>query len=138
MSLVALVLATACRRGVPIVDNAPKPAIARGTITGIVHGPEGTSGIPDRTVTIMNIETGERHATRTNSTGGFTIEALPGKYRVQVELHAGESLIKAPAVVNLDRGDIDSHIEFIVAAARILRPRGAAYRVDNGLGSPIA
>jgi len=57
---------------------------------------------------------------------------------VQVELHAGESLVKSPDVVTLDRGDIDSHIEFVVGTARISRPRGPAYYVDNGLGSPIA
>ena len=136
--LVALVAASACRRGVPVVDTAPKPLVARGTIAGIVHGPGNTSGIPDRTVTATNIETGERHQARTTSAGGFSIEATPGKYRLQVELHAGESLIKAPDVVVLDRGDIDSHIEFVVGAARVARPRGPAYWVDNGLGAPIA
>jgi hypothetical protein len=138
IGVIALVAATGCRRGVPVVDNAPKPAEAKGTITGIVHGPAGTSGIADRVVTATNIETGARHQVRTDVNGGFTIEADPGKYRVQVELHAGESLIKTPDVVKLDRGDIDSHIEFVVAAARISRPRGPAYHVDNGLGSPVA
>ena len=39
-------------------------------------------------------------------------------------------------IVDLDRGDIDSHIEFVVSNARTaFRP---VYRVDNGLGSPIA
>jgi len=89
-------------------------------------------------VTATNLETGERLQTRTTTNGGFTIEAKPGKYRVQVELHAGESLVKSPDVVTLDRGDIDSHIEFVVGTARISRPRGPAYYVDNGLGSPIA
>jgi hypothetical protein len=129
---------TSCRRGVPVIDTAPKPAVARGTIAGIVRGPANTSGIPDRLVTATNIETGERHQTRTTTSGGFSIEASPGKYRVQVELHAGESLVKAPDVVTLDRGDIDSHVEFIVGTARVARPQGPAYRVDNGLGAPIA
>jgi hypothetical protein len=127
-----------CRRGVPVVDTGPKPAIARGTITGIVRGPAGTSGIAGRTVVATNVDTGERHAARTSSTGGFTLEALPGKYRLQVELRPGETVVKAPDVVVLDRGDIDSHVEFIVGTARIARPRGPAYRVDNGLGPPIA
>ena len=138
VGLITLVAATACRRGVPVIDNAPKPAIARGTITGIVRGQAATSGIADRTVTATNVETGERHQARTDSAGGFTLEASPGKYRLQVELHAGESLVKSPEVVHLDRGDIDSHIEFIVGTARVARPRGPAYHVDNGLGSPIA
>ena len=138
VGIAALVVIGACRRGVPVVDTGPKPAVARGTITGIVRGPAGTSGIADRTVVATNVDTGERSTVRTNSTGGFTLEELPGKYRLQVELHPGETLIKAPDVVVLDRGDIDSHIEFIVGTARIARPRGPAYRVDNGLGPPIA
>jgi hypothetical protein len=138
VSLAALIAATSCRRGVPVVDTAPKPAEADGTITGIVHGPAGTSGIPNRVVTATNLETGARLQTRTATNGGFTIEAKPGKYRVQVVLHPGESLVKSPDVVTLDRGDIDSHIEFVVGTARISRPRGPAYYVDNGLGSPIA
>ena len=138
LGILALLLSGACRRGVPVVDAGAKPPNARGTITGIVRGPADTSGIPDRTVTATNIETGERHQARTNSNGGFTLEAMPGKYRLQVELHAGESLVKGPDVVTLDRGDIDSHIEFIVSTARVARPRGPAYHVDNGLGSPIA
>ena len=136
--LVALVIAAGCRRGVPVIDNTPKPPVARGTITGIVRGPTGTSGVADRVVTATNLETGERHQTRTTSAGGFTLEAQPGRYRVQVELHPGESLLKAPDIVVLDRGDIDSHIEFVVGTARVARPRGPAYHVDNGLGSPIA
>lgn len=120
------------------MDNAPTPPVADGTITGIVHGPAGTSGIADRVVTATNIDTGERHQVRTAVNGGFTLTASPGKYRVQVELHPGESLIKSPDVVTLDRGDIDSHIEFVLGTARISRPRGPAYHVDNGLGSPIA
>lgn len=138
VGLAALIAATSCRRGVPVVDTAPKPAVARGTIAGIVHGPSGTTGIADRLVTATNVETGERHQTRTTSAGGFSIEAMPGKYRVQVELHAGESLIKAPDIVALDRGDIDSHVEFVIGAPRVARPQGPAYRVDNGLGAPIA
>ena len=39
--------------------------------------------------------------------------------------------------MDLEKGDIDSHIEFVLAAVRVARPRGPAYRVDNGLGSPI-
>ena len=132
-----LVSLGACRRGVPVVDMAPKPATARGTIAGIVSGPDGATGIPDRTVTATNLETGERHQARTTPAGGFSIEAVPGKYRLQVELHAGESLIKAPDIVTLDRGDIDSHVEFVVGTVRVSRPR-PDYRGDRMLGAPIA
>lgn len=137
LGIVALVFA-GCRRGVPVVDTAPKPAIARGTITGTVRGPEGTSPVSGRTVEIVNVETSERHTVTTSENGGFTIELQPGTYRLDVRLQPGETLSKHPGIVKLDRGDIDSHIEFVIASARVLRPSGPAYHLDNGLGSPIA
>jgi hypothetical protein len=45
---------------------------------------------------------------------------------------------RTTAIVDLTRGDIDSHIEFVLPASRVDRPRGPAYRVDNGLGPSIA
>jgi len=128
----------ACRRGVPIVDTAPKPRVANGTITGMVRGPEGTSPMSGRTVEAVNLNTGERASVVTGTTGGFTLKLPPGKYRLELALHDGETLTKRPDVVDLTRGDIDSHIEFVVGAARVARPRGPAYRLDNGLGSPVA
>lgn len=134
----AAVVVLSCRRGVPVVDVGPKPPSPRGTITGIVRGPEGTSPVAGRTVHVVNVATGERHAVKTSSNGGFTIELPAGKYRLELPLRDGEMLVKSPGVVDLDTGDIDSHVEFVLAAARVDRPRGAGYRVDNGLGSPIA
>jgi hypothetical protein len=132
----ALMFAGGCRQGVPVVDLGPQPPAARGTITGIVRGPQGTSA--GRTVEVVNTATGERRTGRIADNGGFTIELPAGQYRLELPLRAGETLLKRPGVVNLDRGDIDSHIEFVLGPARVTRPRGPAYRLDNGLGSPIA
>jgi Carboxypeptidase regulatory-like domain len=128
----------ACRRGVPVVDLGPKPPDARGTLTGIVRGPEGTSPMTGRTVEIINAATGEKHSAQTSDNGGFTIQLPAGKYRLEFALREGETLVKHPAVIDLGRGDIDSHIEFVVSAVPVKRSKGPAYRVDNGLGSPIA
>jgi hypothetical protein len=138
LGLLALMWIGGCRRGVPVVDVGSKPPAARGTIAGIVRGPEGTSPLAGRTVEAVNVTTGERHSAVTAANGGFTIEAPAGKYRLELPLKDGETIIKRPGIVDLDRGDIDSHIEFVLAAVRITRPRGPAYRLDNGLGSPIA
>jgi carboxypeptidase family protein len=138
VALGALVFASSCRRGVPIVDIAPKPPVANGTIAGMVRGPEGTSPVVGRAVEAVNVETGERTRVVTSNTGGFTIKLPPGKYRLEVALNDGETLTKHPDVVDLTRGDIDSHIEFVIARARVARPRGPAYRLDNGLGAPTA
>ncbi len=133
--IVALLYSGACRRGVPVVDLGPKPPAARGTITGLVHGP-ADSALEGRAVDAINVATGEKHTTATVSNGGFTIELPKGKYRLELELRAGETLLKHPDVVDLDRGDIDSHIEFVVVPAR--SARRPSYRLDNGLGSPWA
>lgn len=134
----AVVVVLSCRRGVPVVDVGPKPPSARGTITGIVRGPEGTSPVSGRTVQVVNVATGERRSIQTSSTGGFTIEVPAGKYRVELPLHDGETLLKSPGVIDVAKGDIDSHVEFVLAAAHVDRPRGPVYHMDTGLGSPIA
>ena len=135
--MLALLLSGGCRRGVPVVDLGTKPPAAQGTITGIVRGPEGTSPLVGRTVEIVNADTGERHSARTSDNGGFTIKLPAGKYRLELPLQEGETLVKRPGIVDLGRGDIDSRIEFVLAAVRVSRPHGPAYRLDNGLGSPI-
>jgi hypothetical protein len=110
---------------------------ARATITGTVRGAEGGSPVSGRAVSAVDVKTGERRSVQTTSTGAFSIDLPAGQYRLDVEVRDGETVIKHPNVVDLDAGDVDSHVEFVVASARLARPRGPAYRVDNGLGSPI-
>ena len=136
-ALLILISSGACR-GVPVVDLGAKPPSPRGTIAGIVRGPEGTSPVAGRTVEIVNVATGEKHSVTTARNGGFSIELPAGKYRLDMPLHDGETLLKRPGVVDLDRGDIDSHVEFVQANVRLTRPHAPVYRMDNGLGSPIA
>ena len=93
--------------------------------------------MPGRDVVILNTDTGARHAAQTGANGGFTIQLPAGQYRVELPVRTGETLVKRPGLVNLGKGDIDSHIEFVLGPARIVRPRGPAYRLDNGLGAPI-
>jgi hypothetical protein len=136
--VLVLLASGGCRRGVPVVDVGPKPPAARGTLTGIVRGPEGTSAVAGRTVDIINVATGEKHTATTTQNGGFTIELPAGKYRLDLPLHDGETIVKRPGIIDLGHGDIDSHIEFVLANVRVARPHGPGYRMDNGLGSPIA
>jgi len=138
LGIAALLFGGACRRGVPVIDLGPKPPAPHGTISGIVRGPEGTSPVVGRTVEVVNTATGERRSVQTAANGGFTIELPAGKYRLELQLKDGETLLKRPGIVDLDKGDIDTHIEFVLSAIRVSRPRGPAYRLNNGLGSPIA
>ena len=137
VGILALLLGGACRQGVPVVDLGPKPPEARGTLTGSVRGPEGTSPVAGREIRIVNTETGAQYTATTSDTGGFTIQVPAGKYRFELPLRDGETLVKRPGIVDLNQSDVDSRIEFVLATVRVSRPRGPAYRLDNGLGSPI-
>lgn len=124
--------------GGPVVDLGPKPLQADGTISGTVRGPEGTSAIDGRGVEVINVDTGERQRATTNNAGGFTFKVKPGKYRVELALQDGETLVKKPDVINVNRSDVDAHADFVVGIARISRPRTRVPRADDGLGSAIA
>lgn len=134
----AAALAVAGCHGGPVVDLSTKPAQADGTISGTVRGPEGTTPIEGRNVEVINLETGERQRAATSNTGGFTFKVKPGNYRVEVTLLDGEMLVKKPDVLHVNRSDVDAHADFVLGAARILRPRNRAPRADDGLGSAIA
>jgi hypothetical protein len=138
LGMFALLSLSACRQGVPVIDPRPGPAVADGTISGTVRGPAGTSAVEGRTVAVVNVETGVRESAKTNNAGGFTFKVRPGKYRVELTLMDGETLVKQPGVINVNRSDVDAHADFVIGTSRIVRPRFAAPRVDNGLGPPIA
>jgi hypothetical protein len=133
--LLALLSIGGCRQGVPVIDTSPGPAEQNGTISGTVRGPEGTSAIEGRVVEVVNVDTGERQRATTNNAGGFTFKVRPGKYRVEVTLRDGESIVKQPGVINVNRSDVDAHADFVLSTVRVTRPRP---RMDDGLGAPMA
>jgi hypothetical protein len=137
--LAALVigLIISCRQGVPIIDTTPRPAQTDGTISGTVRGPEGTTPVTGRTVAVINIETGERQQVDTSTTGGFTFKVKPGKYRVELALLSGEVLVKKPAVITVNRSDVDAHADFVIGSSRLMQ-RFPRLRGDDGLGAPSA
>jgi hypothetical protein len=137
LGFAALVFVASCNHDIPVIAVGPKPISARGTIYGIVRGP-GTSSSGARTVDVVNVATGEQHEVQTSSTGAFTVEVPAGRYRLELPLRDGERLVKAPGEIQLDRGEIKSHIEFVLDEERLAHPHGPAYRVDNGLRPPIA
>jgi carboxypeptidase family protein len=136
--MVALLSLTACRHGVPVIDTASRPLQADGTISGTVRGPAGTSAIDGHAVSVVNISTGERQSTTTINAGGFTFKVRPGKYRVELMLGDGETIVRQPSILDVNRSDIDAHADFVIDASRAARPRYRAPRSDDGLGSAIA
>lgn len=138
LGVFALLSIGACRRGVPVIDPSPGPPEANGTISGTVRGPEGTSSIEGRSVEVVNIDTGDRQRGITNNAGGFTFKVPPGKYRVEITLREGESIVKRPGVIHLNKSDVDAHADFVLGSVRVSRPRPSQHRSDDGLGSPLA
>jgi hypothetical protein len=93
--------------------------------------------VNSRTVEVVNVTTGERQRTATNNAGGFSFKVKPGTYRVELTLRDGESIVKRPGVIFVNRPDVDAHADFVVGPG-VARPRYRAPRADDGLGSAIA
>jgi hypothetical protein len=133
VGLFMLLTLTGCRSSVATEAGATATAPAA-TISGSVQGPQSVG----RIVEVVNVDTNERQKVNTNQTGRFTFRVTPGKYRVEVRLRDGEALVKQPGVMNVSRTDIDARADFLIGSTPASRPRGPAYRLDDGLGSPKA
>jgi hypothetical protein len=115
----ALLLCTiACLPRGPVVDTGPKPEGVGGTISGTVRASQGAVPLGARKVTAINVETGARYEASTSAGGGYTIKVPRGKYRVEVELQAGETLANAPAETEINVGDVDAQRNFEVTIRR--------------------
>lgn len=138
IGLLVLLSMAGCRRAVPAVDTNPgRGRGTAGTISGTVRGP-GVAGPADgRLVDVVNVDTGETQRVTTDAAGAFSFKLRPGKYRVELVLRAGESVVRQPGIIELDRSDAGVPADFVLGTVRVSRPRGPAYRIDDGLGSPI-
>jgi hypothetical protein len=134
---VTLLSLAACHGG-PVIDLSPKPLQADGTISGTVRGPEGTSAVEGRAVEVVNVDTSERQRVMTNNAGGFTFKVKPGNYRVELTLLDGETIVKKPDGIHVNRSDVDAHADFVLGVVRVSRPRNHVPRANDGLGSAIA
>jgi hypothetical protein len=135
--LVFLTLA-GCRRGMP-VDTAPQAATpADGTLRGTIRRSAGSIPVEGRTVEVVNVTTGQSQRVTTGDSGGFSMRLTPGTYRVDLVLRGGESVVQRPGIIELDSSDPGARADFVVGPVPVSRPRSPAYRIDDGLGSPIA
>jgi hypothetical protein len=138
MLCLATMWSGACQRQAPVAETHSAAPSSPGHLAGTVKASDAGATVSGRTVAVVNVATGERRTTETTATGGFTIDVPAGNYRVELALRDGEAIVNQPDVVSPAYGGSDSHIELILAPAKVQRPRGPAYRLDNGLGSPIA
>ncbi len=111
-----VLLLTACHPG-PVVDTGPKPPDTLGTIAGTVRADAGAVSLAGRKVVAVDEATGARFEATTGSNGGYTIQVPAGTYRLDVELHSGETLSSRPEVTKVDKGDIDAERNFVLTVA---------------------
>jgi hypothetical protein len=103
-----------CKPGVPVVDTNPAPRDLRGTISGQVVGPEGTSPMADRTIRVHAVDTGQVYQVRTNEAGGYSIQLPPGRYRLDLVLLKGEQVMKQPGEISLEGAELSTDQDFVV------------------------
>lgn len=135
-SLCAVLVLAACRTGVPVLDPNRGPASVSGTITGTVSSEDGDSGIAGRKVTAVNVDTGDRMTTVTSSTGGYTLKVPPARYRIEVELAAGEVLVKDEGTFTVSRSELQHDVDLRIGVKRA--GNGRIYQPPLPLRAPIA
>jgi len=114
------------------------PAPVSGTISGTVRSAQSAGTLAHRVVEIVNVETGERQRTTTSPSGGYSFTVKAAKYRVEVALNGGESLLAHPGVIDLSRAAVDTRADFVVGPAHGTRQRYPHHSAEAGLGPPIA
>jgi hypothetical protein len=139
VGVLTIVGAAGCRPAVSPLEAAPGITRAdRVTISGTIRGPESSTAVDGRIVDVINLTTQQRRRVTTNHAGGFSVTLAPGDYRVELTLRDGEAIVRQPGVIHVDRTDADADADFVIGTGRISRPRRPAYKVDDGLGSPVA
>ena len=120
LSLLVLVLAlgsTGCRTGIPIADRGEKPPTQDGTIAGNVRT-DSDAAVVTRVVRAVAVSTGQKFETTTNNAGTYTLKVPPGRYRLEVELRAGERLSKEPGETKINASDLDPGRNFVITVTR--------------------
>jgi hypothetical protein len=110
---------SACRTGVPVIDTGAPPPTADGTIAGHVSGPEGTAPVVGRLVRARSVATGQVYEARTGTAGTYTIMVPPGRYAMELELRTGEQILRQPGEINVNRSDLDTDRDFVIADAAL-------------------
>ena len=103
----------ACRPGQPLIDTTPGKNTTPGTIAGSVRTNAGDP-LPGRQVHAVHVTTGEKYSAVTGVTGGFSIKVPPGKYRLEVELRAEESVAQQPGIIDINQSDLDESQDIVI------------------------
>ena len=115
-ALIALIT-IACRPGHVGGYPGPEQPGVGGTIAGIVST-EAKAPVPDRKVTAVDVKTGAKFEATTGPNGGYTIKVAQGTYRLELELHPGETIVKHPGETRVTRSDLDPERHFVVSGVK--------------------
>jgi hypothetical protein len=112
--LIAMAAAGCAAAHGPVLDTGEKPAGVGGTIAGIVRVAGSNQPLSGRKVTAIHATTGARYEASTATNGGYTMKVPIGRYRLEVELRAGESLAEQPSETEINTSDLDADRDFVV------------------------
>ena len=102
----------AARHGRPLIGGSTVPN-PTGTLSGSVTSITGTP-LEARRVTAIDMATEAHYDVTTSKDGGYTLKVPPGRYRLEVELRGGDQLAKQPQQTNVNVGDVDERMDFVV------------------------
>jgi len=107
------------------VPAAEKNPSAKGTLSGAVRGPGGVAPPAGRRVEAVDAETGRRYTTETNAVGGFSMMLPPGRYRVDVALAAGETVVDSPGIVTVEPSELIDEQDVTLGGAGVVDEGGS-------------
>jgi len=84
-----------------------------GTISGNVSNSTGTP-LEGRRVSAIDLATEQHYDATTAKNGGYTIQVPPGRYRLEVELRGGDQLAQQPEQTQVNVGDLDAQMNFVI------------------------
>jgi hypothetical protein len=100
------------RHGRPIVGGSVV-SNPTGTVSGTVTSSAGTP-LEGRRVSAIDMTTQQHYDATTANNGGYTIKVPPGRYRMEVELRGGDQLAQQPEQTNVNVGDVDAQMNFVI------------------------
>jgi hypothetical protein len=111
----AMIAVGACSasRG-PVIGSGEKTPDSGGTISGIVRASGSNAPLSARRVTATEVTTGATFDASTATNGGYTMKVPMGRYRLEVELRAGEMVVDRPAETTINRSDLDAQRDFLI------------------------
>ena len=114
--LCGILTLAACQHPGPVLDFGSRPPTVGGTISGIVTTTASSIPAVNRQVTVTNVRTATKYEARTAIDGGYTILVPEGTYHIEVALEPGEFYAKRPETTHIDQGDLELHLDFVIAA----------------------